>query len=381
MTYYQDPFFLDQFRDEAYFPGFATDDYGQQQDSATAKCSNPWALSSSHAPSHTLPGLYTLKTCSSDGSYVSPCLDALEAPYGDTIGPLELQRRQSAGSQLPPLDLDLDLDLDMDMDVDLSQQQEQQPYSTPPDDDQWPTFGSTTQQPRESIGLLSSSPGAVSIEPDSPVTPTSTFAPSCVPTSAFSSTYTQPQQPRSPRTRVTRTTSSTSPARPRKSTTTATTTTTGGPHPRTRKRNNHPSSSPSSEEDSASAIQKAKHAHSVIERRYRDNLNGKMMQLQRVILAAEADEASKMNSTDAAAASPSLLDDTKASPGGSSRVRKSDIMARAINYIHRSETQMRLMTLELSRLQDQVNVYQKLVKCEEHGGDVWDGVGVSRLRR
>jgi hypothetical protein len=55
-------------------------------------------------------------------------------------------------------------------------------------------------------------------------------------------------------------------------------------------------------------------------------------------------------------------------------------MARAINYIHRSETQMRLMTLELSRLQDQVNVYQKLVKCEEHG-DVWDGVGVSRLRR
>ncbi|KIW67326.1 hypothetical protein PV04_06589 [Phialophora macrospora] len=379
MTYYQDPFFLDQFGDEAYYTGFphGDDDHHQQHNSATAKCVNTWAAPT-QTPTRTQPELYTLKTSSPEDSYVSPYLDALESPFGDTVGPLELQRQQSHGSQFAPLDMDLDLDMDMS----------QQAYNTPPDD-QWPTFGSTNnqqQQPLESIGL-SSSPGAGSTETDSPITPTSTAAPM----SAFTFTYPQPQpQPRAARTRAPRTASSstsstTATTQPRKSSSASTATT--RPHPRTKKRNNAPSSSCSSEDDSA--IQKAKHAHSIIERRYRDNLNGKMMQLHRVLLVAETDEASKMTAavTDAAAASPSslLVDDAKilspSSPSsGSGRVRKSDIMTRAINYIHRSESHMRHMALELSRLQDQVSVYQKLVKRED-GCEAWGGVGLSRLGR
>ncbi|KIW85663.1 hypothetical protein Z517_01055 [Fonsecaea pedrosoi CBS 271.37] len=120
---------------------------------------------------------------------------------------------------------------------------------------------------------------------------------------------------------------------------------------RPRKKRN-PSSSSSEDE---SAILKAKFAHSVIERRYRDNLNGKMMQLHRVLLAAETSPTSP-----AAHFNASL---TAATPSG--RVRKSDIMSRAINYIHQSEVEIRHLDDEIKRLQDQVGIFQKLVNCDD----------------
>ncbi|EXJ76458.1 uncharacterized protein A1O5_00966 [Cladophialophora psammophila CBS 110553] len=90
---------------------------------------------------------------------------------------------------------------------------------------------------------------------------------------------------------------------------------------RPRKKRNQ--SAPSEDE---AAIQKAKYSHSVIERRYRDNLKG---------------------------------------PALSGRVRKSDIMLRAVNYIHQSEVEIRHMDDEIKRLQDQVCIFQKLVNCDD----------------
>ncbi|OAP60682.1 hypothetical protein AYL99_05684 [Fonsecaea erecta] len=120
---------------------------------------------------------------------------------------------------------------------------------------------------------------------------------------------------------------------------------------RPRKKRNQSNSSSEDE----SAILKAKFAHSVIERRYRDNLNGKMMQLHRVLLAAETNQTS----------SASLFNTSPTGPALSGRVRKSDIMARAINYIHQSEVEMRHLDDEIKRLQDQVGLFQKLVNCDD----------------
>lgn len=183
---------------------------------------------------------------------------------------------------------------------------DRQPFCTA--DEQWPTF-SPTNGSLESIPLSSPSSAGT----NSPITPTTP----------------------SPR-RTTRAATTKPP--PKK----------GG---RPRKKRN--ASYSSSEEDSA--ILKAKHAHSIIERRYRDNLNGKMMLLHRVLLDAEKNDLFRLKD---------------ASPGdqghvATSRVRKSDIMTRAINYIHQSEAQLRHMSDQINRLQEQVRIYQKLVKCED----------------
>ncbi|KIX91926.1 uncharacterized protein Z520_12362 [Fonsecaea multimorphosa CBS 102226] len=120
---------------------------------------------------------------------------------------------------------------------------------------------------------------------------------------------------------------------------------------RPRKKRNQ--SNASSEDESA--ILKAKFAHSVIERRYRDNLNGKMMQLHRVLLATETSQTSSTSHFTTSSTGPTL----------SGRVRKSDIMSRAINYIHQSEVEMRHLDDEIKRLQDQVGLFQKLVNCDD----------------
>ncbi|OQV10371.1 Helix-loop-helix DNA-binding domain-containing protein [Cladophialophora immunda] len=119
---------------------------------------------------------------------------------------------------------------------------------------------------------------------------------------------------------------------------------------RPRKKRNQSSSS-----EDESAILKAKFAHSMIERRYRDNLNRKMMQLHRDLLAAETSPTSPASEFNTSPTGPTL----------SGRVRKSDIMSRAINYIHQSEVEIRHLDDEIKRLQDQVGIFQKLVNCDD----------------
>ncbi|KAJ9606748.1 bHLH/Zip transcription factor [Cladophialophora chaetospira] len=128
----------------------------------------------------------------------------------------------------------------------------------------------------------------------------------------------------------------------------------------------HPSSSPS---DSDSALRKAKHAHSVIERRYRDNLNGKMMQLHRVLSVVEAGQS--LRSTGA------VLDDSETKV--SSKVRKSDIMTRAIGYIQKSEIQLKWLGEELVRLREQVGVCQGVGRGGER--ERFAGVQLQRQRQ
>ncbi|KAK5332853.1 bHLH/Zip transcription factor, partial [Exophiala xenobiotica] len=116
----------------------------------------------------------------------------------------------------------------------------------------------------------------------------------------------------------------------------------------TRSKRSQPGSS-CKEEDSADL--KAKHTHSVIERRYRDNLNGKITHLYSTLQAVEA-------YTRLIGFEGQFSD-----RGGS--VRKCDIMSKAIHYVHQSEVELHHMTEEIQHLQERVRGLEKLVKCED----------------
>ncbi|EXJ87081.1 hypothetical protein A1O3_04039 [Capronia epimyces CBS 606.96] len=110
----------------------------------------------------------------------------------------------------------------------------------------------------------------------------------------------------------------------------------------------------SSSEDESAQL-RAKQAHSVVERRYRDNLNGKIMQLHRALSTAES--TSRINGTQA--------QDFFTPRDHRAKVRKSDVMTDAMNYVHQSEVEIRHMSDEITRLNDRVRALEKLVKCED----------------
>jgi len=113
------------------------------------------------------------------------------------------------------------------------------------------------------------------------------------------------------------------------------------------------SNSSSSEDESQSRI-RSKQAHSVVERRYRNNLNGKILQLHRTLIAAEG--AAKYNGIQTELVSVSE---------NRSRVRKSDILTDAMNYVHQTEVEMRHMADEIENLNARVRSLEKLVNCED----------------
>jgi hypothetical protein len=97
-------------------------------------------------------------------------------------------------------------------------------------------------------------------------------------------------------------------------------------------------------EDEATSQMRAKKAHSAVERRYRENLNGKITELHCTLLATEF---SSWLSDDEGA---KLLNRPKEEL---SKIRKSDVLVNAMIYIHQSEIEMRHMSEEIRRLRGQ----------------------------
>jgi hypothetical protein len=94
-----------------------------------------------------------------------------------------------------------------------------------------------------------------------------------------------------------------------------------------------------------------------------------MMQLQRVLETVESTTVSQpwlAPQIPSPADSGHGAEDRQRSSAGtgantSTKVRKSDIMTSAIEYIHRSEVQRRHMNEEIRQLQKQLRMYQKIV--------------------
>lgn len=108
--------------------------------------------------------------------------------------------------------------------------------------------------------------------------------------------------------------------------------------------------------DDDSAQLRAKQAHSIVERRYRDNLNGKIMQLHRALVAT---------GPPARHSGMPTQDFYVSGQEARAKVRKSDVMTDAMNYVHQSEVSLRHMSDEIGRLTDRVHTLEKLVKCED----------------
>ncbi|KIX92324.1 uncharacterized protein Z520_11932 [Fonsecaea multimorphosa CBS 102226] len=102
----------------------------------------------------------------------------------------------------------------------------------------------------------------------------------------------------------------------------------------------------------------AKQTHSEIERKYRNNLNAKMLQLHRTL-----ESTSRMSSS---SSSSSSSDDSDSSQQAQpeQQPRKSDILSNALQYIDESELEMRHMSDEILRLKNRLVVLQRMVRCE-----------------
>ena len=99
----------------------------------------------------------------------------------------------------------------------------------------------------------------------------------------------------------------------------------------------------------------SKKAHSLVERRYRENLNGNIAQLHLALLKTK-----RVDST------PEDNDEDWEEPRQAlSKVRKSDVMLEAVDYVHQTEVELRHMANEIELLTTRVRQLEKLVKCEE----------------
>lgn len=105
----------------------------------------------------------------------------------------------------------------------------------------------------------------------------------------------------------------------------------------------------------ADAKQRAKQAHSLVERKYRENLNAKIAQLHTTLQSSHyGPKANEDGDSDAPSA---------AVPAN--KVRKSDVLTEAMNYVNQTEVEMRHMENEIQRLGERVRVLEKLVRCED----------------
>jgi Helix-loop-helix DNA-binding domain len=100
----------------------------------------------------------------------------------------------------------------------------------------------------------------------------------------------------------------------------------------------------------------AKKAHSLVERRYRENLNGNIAQLHLALLKTKRASSTTPQNQD---------NDLEEQWQAFSKVRKSDVMLEAVEYVHQTEVELRHMTDEIELLTERVRQLEKLVKCED----------------
>lgn len=121
---------------------------------------------------------------------------------------------------------------------------------------------------------------------------------------------------------------------------------------------------------------RARQAHSLVERKYRDNLNLKISQLHQTLQNTRYGPASATRSPSKEMKLDYFDEDTMISPDlpyeksstGStptgSKVRKSDVLTEAMNYVNSAEVEIKQMSEEMMRLNARVKTLEKLARCE-----------------
>lgn len=119
--------------------------------------------------------------------------------------------------------------------------------------------------------------------------------------------------------------------------------------------------------------QRAKQAHSLVEKKYRENLNTKLSLLYTTLQNAQygprryADADSDVDLDDEFDANPDGLPLPKKcnNSGPPPKFRKSEVLDDAMAYVNQTEVEMRHMEHELLRMNERVKALEKLVKCED----------------
>ncbi|EXJ68128.1 uncharacterized protein A1O5_08743 [Cladophialophora psammophila CBS 110553] len=122
----------------------------------------------------------------------------------------------------------------------------------------------------------------------------------------------------------------------------------GSTNPAKRGRKPKPKESPS---DPKADMLKAKATHSEIERRYRDNLKDKILQLHRTLLGIGANPRTFHHQAPSSSS-------TSTQAG---KVHKAEIFTNAIDYIHQSELEIQYMTNEIEQLRSQLYQLEQVV--------------------
>ena len=108
--------------------------------------------------------------------------------------------------------------------------------------------------------------------------------------------------------------------------------------------------------DDKTSRSNSKKAHSLVERRYRENLNGNITQLRLALLKTK-----RVGFT-----APQAEDEDEESQKQSlSKVRKGDVMLEAVDYVNQTEVEIRHMADEIQLLTARVQQLERLVKCED----------------
>jgi Helix-loop-helix DNA-binding domain len=113
------------------------------------------------------------------------------------------------------------------------------------------------------------------------------------------------------------------------------------------------------------AKQRAKAAHSLVEKKYRENLNTKLTLLHTTLQNAryglkQEDDVDSEFDFDA-----EMDPDARPMKGLNSKFRKSDVLSDAMSYVDQTEVEVRHMENEIQRLNDRVRTLEKLVRCED----------------
>lgn len=128
--------------------------------------------------------------------------------------------------------------------------------------------------------------------------------------------------------------------------------------------------------------QRAKQAHSLVEKKYRENLNTKLSLLHATLQNAQHG-ANRYNDAFSNDSDLELLDDeyadedmkpriikrTDTGATGDSKFKKSEVLDDAMNYVNQTEVEMRHMETELIRLTERTKALEKALeqrgKCED----------------
>jgi len=119
--------------------------------------------------------------------------------------------------------------------------------------------------------------------------------------------------------------------------------------------------------------QRAKQAHSLVEKKYRENLNTKLSLLHTTLQNAaygprrynEADSDIDLEDDYDGGDAPAMIKKDFTAGGPAPKFRKSEVLDDAMNYVNQTEVEMRHMETEILRLSDRVKALEKLVKCED----------------